>query len=247
MVIINKKQKDVSNNPENIQKEQEIMGFGSQDEYQTKGFELVQWVQDNKGIVIITILSLLIIAIGMSSYSYYMKRINEEASAAYLEVIKQDLSEEDEEKILSKEEIEKRITSLKSIMDKYKNSSVVSLVTLKIGYLSLQENKYAEALSFYEEAIKKIDDKDNLYPVAILGLAKSLELNNRKQEATNYLEKIIAEDKLFPGRDKALWEAAKLLKESDKEKSKKYIADLISDYPESSFFKKAKSFQMMIE
>lgn len=247
MVIINKKQKDIENDPKENQKEQENLGFGAQDDYQAKGFELVQWTQNNKGIVIIAIISLLLVAIGMSTYSYYMKRINEEASSAYLEAIKENLDEDQEDKDLSKDELEKRIEALKSVMQKYRNSSVAPLIALDTGALCLQANKFVDALSYYEEAMKKINEKDTLYPVAIFGLAKSLEMNENKQEAINYLEKIINADKLFPGRDKALFEAARLVKNIDKERAKKYITILLEDYPESNFAKKAKSFQLALE
>lgn len=241
MVIINKKHKDSVEEKEAKKQEEAALQMGIQDEYQAKGFELVQWTQDNKLIVTLGIVSILALGIGFSAYSYYNKRANEEASSAYFDALKFSEEDFDEEGKTKPKDLDKAKVALQNVIQQHKNSNVAILTNLQLGFLALSKNEFKEALEFYEAAFSKINSKDNLYPLALLGLSKALEKNNKPNEALEHFEKIISAEKSFPGRDIALWDAIRLTKENNKEKAKKYLNLLLEDYPSSNYEQKAKN------
>jgi hypothetical protein len=243
MVVINKKHKDSVEEKEAKKQEEAAFTMGIQDEYQAKGFELVQWTQDHKGVVTICIVALLALGGGFSAYSYYKQRANEEASAAYFEALKSSEEDLDDEGEAKPKDLDKTKLALQNVIQQHKNSDVAILANLQAGFLALTKNEPKEALEFYQVAFSKISSKDNLYPLALMGLSKALDKNNKPTEALEHFEKIIAGDKSFPGRDVALWEAVRLTKENNKEKAKKYLNLLLEDYPSSSYEQKAKNLQ----
>lgn len=237
MVVIKKKE---TQEEKDARKEQEsAAASGIQDEYQAKGFELVSWVQDHRGLVSGAIAGVILLGAAFSAYNYYGKRKDEEASAAYLEALK---PTEDEEKTVDKETNLTIQKSLDELIKKYPSSDVSVLAGLHAGFIALENNDFKAALDYYQLVLTKVRTSDEFYPLALLGVSKALDLNGKPEEATQNLEKIINSEKNFPGRDMALLEAARINK-ANKDKAAKYLSMLIEDYPESIYEKQAKKLQ----
>lgn len=243
MVFINKKKSETQEEKDARKEKEANAAIGIQDEYQAKGFELVTWVQEHKGLVSSFIVAVIVLGAAFSGYNYYQKRKDEEASAAYFEAVKPLEEMADEKKKETMQNVQK---SLAELVQKFPSSEISALAAIQAGFLAVENGEHEKALEFYSIALSKLSAKDDFYPLALMGNATALELNGKNQEALAGFEKIVNGDKNLPGRDLALLKAATLAKE-DKDKANKYLSLLLEDYPESMFEKEAKKLQEMLK
>lgn len=238
MVIIRKKHKETAEEKEiRLQKDQE-QAMGIQDQYQARGFELVSWVQEHKGLVISLIGLLVLCGALLSGYLYYQKRSAEIASSAYLEAIK---PIEDREKIDQKdlEPVQKALTALTEVIQGHGSTSTASLARLYAGHLALELRDGKQAVERYKEASKDMDKSNALYPLALIGLGYAHEMSENKKEALETFESLI-ELKNNPSKDLALWETARIAADlKEDEKAKKNVARLLKEHPASVYERNA--------
>src|SRR5438552_1146138 len=171
MVTIHKKNTESAEETEKrLQREKEL-AMGLQDNYQARGFELVTWVQDNKGKVSLLIVAVLAGCAAFSGYLFYKKRVATEASANYMQTM-QELEEapsaegEQDKDKKSKE----ALVSLKDLTTKFPNSNVALLASISAAHLALEHNDAKEAVNLYENSLRKIKQSDALYPLVMVGL-----------------------------------------------------------------------------
>jgi hypothetical protein len=239
MVIIHKKHKESAQEKESRLQEEQEKAMGLQDQYQARGFELVSWVQDHKGLVSLFIVAVLGLGAVYSGFLYYQKRASETASSAYLVALK-DIDALEKK---SKEDIDKLKvvqTSLTEIANSYNRSGVSVLANLYAGHLALQTSDAQASVALYQSAVGQIKTSDPLYPLALIGLGYAQEKSGDAKSALSSFESVVAL-KTTLGTDLALWEAARLAKNAqDTEKANKYLARLLEEYPASVYEKNAK-------
>lgn len=117
---------------------------------------------------------------------------------------------------------------------------MASLADIFAGHIGLDNKDPKQAIELYSAAAKKLSEKDDLYPLALIGLGYSYESNGQPKEA---LEKFVAVSELkdAPAKDLALWEAARIAHEvKEDEKAKAFVSRLLEEYPASIFEKNAK-------
>lgn len=246
MVIIRKKHVETAEEKEIRLKKEADLAVGIQDQYQARGFELVSWVQDHKVVVSALIAVLLAGGALFSGYLYYKQRTNEMATSAFLAAIK----DIDSPAKVDKDSVakwQKAQADLKDLAASYKGSGVSILANLYAGHLALGINDVKGSMDSYQNALNNIKKTDPLYALALIGLAYSRERNGESKEALQDFESVI-ELKEGVGKDLALWEAARLSHDiNDNEKTKKYLARLLEEFPASAYDKNAKRLKEVVQ
>lgn len=237
MVIIHKKHKETAEEKEVRQKIEQEQAMGVQDEYQSRGFELVSWVQDHK-VMVSSLILLLFLAGGIfSAYLYYQERKSEAASGVFLEALKQ-LDTDDVAGTDMTEKKKKVQAELEQIATVYKGTGVSTLAGLYAAHLALVNGDTETSLKLYQGVLGSVKKGDALYPSAIIGLGYAQEKAGDTKAALASFESVIAL-KDAAGKDLALWEAARLSKDQSVDKAKEYVATLLEQYPQSVYEKNA--------
>lgn len=237
MVIIHKKHKETKEEKEERLKKEQEQAMGVQDEYQARGFELVSWVQDHKGLVC-SIIVLLLLAGGLfSAYLFYQDRRSEAASSLYMQAMKtlEGGAAEGEDAVEKKKKAQ---AELEEVAKKYPKSKVATLAKLYAAHLALDNKEPENSVKLYQEVLQSINKSDVLYSAAMIGLGYAQEINGDKTGALTSFESLIA-SKDAVGKDLALYEAARLIKDESKEKAREYIANLLEQFPQSIYDKNA--------
>jgi predicted negative regulator of RcsB-dependent stress response len=236
MVLIRKKIKETAEEKEAKKLKEQEAKAGIQDEYQAKGFELVYWVQHNKGLVTSLIVALFLGGAVFGGYLYFQARKAEAASLSYMDV----LSELEKEKNTADAKA-KALASLMNVASSHKNSGVATLANLRAAELALSTNQALQAVTLYSDVLKSLKANDSLTPLVLMGLGYAYEQNNQGAQALEQFEKVVA-TKDAVGRDLALWEASRIAKNlNDTEKSEKFLSTLRADYPSSPYDPSAKA------
>lgn len=239
MVVIHKKKIETAEEKEARKLHEQELAMGIQDEYQAKGFELVSWAQEHRGVVLGLIVAFFVAGLSAAGYFYYQRRISEQASAAYLEIVRK-LESSTQATETKPEERKLAQQQLVEMASKFKGAGPAVLANLYAGHLALDNNDPSGSVELYKSALQKIGPKDELYPVVLIGLGYAEERNGQHSEALQRFVQV-SEIKDGPGRDLALWEAARLAYDAkEMEKAKGYIAQLLEEFPASIYEKNAK-------
>lgn len=236
MVIIRKKHVETAEEKELRQKQEAERAIGIQDQYQARGFELVSWVQDHKGLVSAAIAILILAGALFSGYVYYQQRANEIATTAFLTAIKgiDGVAKDGEENI---KKWQKAHADLKDLAASHKRSKVAVLANLYAGHLALETNDAKGALEDYQNAVSNSGKSDPMYALALIGLGYAQERNGDQKSALQSFETVI-DLKDGMGKDLALFEAARISNDmKDSEKLKSYRERLLSEFPNSVYEK----------
>lgn len=246
MVIIRKKHVETAEEKEIRLKQESELAVGIQDQYQARGFELVSWVQDHKVLVSFLIVALLVGGASFSGYIYYKQKTDEVATSAFLAALKDiDGVAKDNKENIAK--WQKAQADLKDLAALYKTTGVAVLANLYAGHLALETNDAKASMDAYQNALKNIKKTDPLYALAVIGFAYARERNGEMKEALENFETVI-ELKDGMGKDLALWEAARLSYDlKDNERSKKYVARLLEEFPASAYEKNAKRLKEVVQ
>jgi len=239
MVVIHKKKNETAEEKEARKLLEQERALGIQDEYQAKGFEIVSWIQRHRAKFVALVLLLAIAGAAVGAYYYYQRRMSEQASSAYIEIVRklENLPKAAPENM---EKYKEAQTELGELVKKYKGASVTVLADLWAGHLALQSNDAPASVAFYQGALKRVSKIDKLYPLVLIGLGYAEESNGQKSEALSRFASV-AELKHNAGKDLALWEAARLAKDLNEiEKAKGYVAQLLEEFPTSIYEKNAK-------
>jgi predicted negative regulator of RcsB-dependent stress response len=240
MVVIHKKKIETAEEKEARLHQEKERAMGLQDEYQAKGFELVTWVQDHKGLVSALIVLLFVAGGAVSAFLYYQQRSAEQASSAYLTALKavEGVPKTGPENIAKWKAAQEQLAT---IAKENAGTGVGNLAALYAAHLALENNEGAASVEFYQNALKKMKKNNDLYPLALIGLGYAQDRNGQPEDALASFNTLIEEKSSF-GRDLALWEAARLaVKIPDKkEKAAAYVNQLLEEYPASSYENNAK-------
>lgn len=239
MVVIHKKKIETAEDKEARQRHEQERAMGLQDEYQAKGFELVSWVQEHKGLVSGLIVLLFLAGGAFSAFLYYQQRSMEQASSAYLTALKtiEGIPKTGPENTAKWQDAQKQLVD---IAKAHSGSGVGTLATLYAAHLAMENNEGAVSVELYQNAMKSLKSDNDLYPLAVLGLGFAQEKNGQIKEALASFN-ILIEQKTAFGRDVALWQAAQLAEQNqEKDKAKAYADQLLEEFPASLYESNAK-------
>jgi predicted negative regulator of RcsB-dependent stress response len=240
MVVIHKKKIETPEEKEARKLQEQERSMGIQDEYQAKGFEFMSWVQHNKSVVLGLVALIIAVGVGFGAYSFYQRRLSEQASSAYIEIVRK-FESPTEDKTQIAEKYKDGQKELAELISKFKNTKVATLAKLWAGHLALQANDAPASVAFYQQALKSIASKDELYPLVLIGLGYAEESNGQKAEALSRFSTVADLKNNSAGKELALLEAGRLAKDiNEPEKAKTFATRLIEEFPGSMYEKNAK-------
>ncbi|MBN4077280.1 tetratricopeptide repeat protein [Sulfobacillus acidophilus] len=228
--------------PEEIEKERQQRQreqVGIQDEFQAKGFELVDWMQNNGMVVVGIIAAILMAGFIWAASLLWSNSTNEKASVFYEQattLLNSDVKEG--------QSVEHKNKAARALFEKvwlnYPNSKVAGLARLFAAHISFKIGEPKVAIENYKAFIDDASFNNKLRLVGLLGLAYGYDASNEKEKALLTFEDINKEKWYIDG-DTVLWEILNLAGElGDKDKAKKASEELIDQYPNSPFAVKAK-------
>lgn len=224
---------------------------GIQDEFQARGFELVEWMQEKQGLVLGVIGLIVAAGIGFGVYTYTQHNANEAAStalAAALDVYEAPLVDDTgtsdpsdkTPKYKTADERAKAARELfKTAADKHKGTGAAAVAQLYIGHASLKLGDYDAAIAGYQAFLDRAPKSDPLRFAGYAGLAAALDAKGDRKAAIAKLEDLIALPEKID-EDAALLELGRLhIAEGNTDAARKALERIAKDFPESSLKSRA--------
>lgn len=214
-----------------------------QDEFQARGFELVEWVQENRPVVLGFIAVVLLGGLGFGVMTAVSKGNDTAASAAYAKAAKlQDASigddEDKDDDVPAFKDTTERSKAVRDAFVKvaaeHKGTGAAALASLTAGQESLKLGDYDAAIGQFQAFLSGTKANDPLRFAGHSGLAAAYDGKGDAKAAIAALEDQVAlADKT--DEDGALLALGGLYaKQGDTEKARARLEKLISDFPESS-------------
>lgn len=224
--------------------ERERQEAGIQDEFQAKGFELVEWMQEKRHVVLGLIAAIVVAGGALSAYALMQAGANEAASKVYAEALKayeggigDPLPGENSDGPRfkdAKERAQKARELFEKVVSEHRSTDVSTLASLYVGHTSLQLGEADKAVEAYQRFLDRTDKKDPLRFAGLDGLASALEAKGDVDGAIQRLQEIVD----LPGtvaEDAALFRIGRLyLDKGDKAKAKEVLERLTKDHPDST-------------
>lgn len=219
-----------------------------QDEFQARGFELVEWVQENRPAVLGFIGVVLAGGLAFGIYTASSRSNDTKASAAYGKALKlEDASiGEDEDKDDDVPAFKDAAERNKAARDAYvkvaaehKGTGAGALASLSAAQTSLKLGEFDAAIGQFDTFLKATKPTDPLRFAGLSGLAAAKDAKGDTKGAIEALEdQVTLKDKT--DKDGALLALGQLYaREGDTEKARARLEKLIADFPESSLKAKA--------
>ncbi len=233
MVMI-KRKKEMSEEELNAQETQkELQKAGIQDEFQAKGFELVAWMQDHKGIVI----GLIVVLVGLGAiWSGYvvMRRSGDEKASVLYQVAQDSFEKTHESHDKDPKSLEAARTAFGKVVESYPRTDVANLARLQMAALSVDLGDNSSALKNYAAFVDNVSSKNPLYQVGLLGLAFAQEqAGDKKAALSTYIKFFAIKDHIAD--EGTLWASVRLAKEfGEVSKVRLWGQDLLTRFPNSS-------------
>ena len=220
---------------------------GLQDEFQAKGFELVDWMQEHAKLVMASIGVVVVSGIIVASVTFAGTKANLEASSSFENALAILDKEIDTDAEASKTDSyatpadrdAAALAALEKTAGDHSGSNVALLATLRAAQLASTTGDAKKALSLYQGLEGKTRDQDALRPLVLSGLAFALEANGDAKTAASTFERLVG----LPGdvqKDLGLWQSARLLAQLGQSDAARQNAEkLVNQYPTSSLKKDA--------
>ena len=227
--------------------EAEAMAAAVQDEFQARGFELMEWVHHNPSVVVGVIAIVLLGGLGLGVWTVVDRGNNTKASADYAKAQKLweapigedsrvDPSGASDDVPTYKDVAERSKaarTAFTGVTTKHKGTGAATLAHLAVGHASLKLGELDAAITAYNAFLAGTKPKDELRFAGYAGLAAALDGKGDTKGAIKALEDLVAlADKT--DEDGALLNLGRLyLQDGDKDKARAKIEKLLEDHPES--------------
>lgn len=224
---------------------------GIQDEFQARGFELMEWMQEKQGLVLGVIGLIVVAGIGYGVYQYTKNIANEAAStalAAALDVYEAPLlddatapdASDKTPRYKTAEERAKAARELfKTAGTAHKGTGAAAVAQLYIGHASLKVGEYDPAIAAYEAFLQQTPKSDPVRFAGYSGLAAALDGKGDRKAAIAKLEDLIALPEKID-EDAALLELGRLqIAEGNTDAARKSLERIAKDFPESALKSRA--------
>lgn len=223
---------------------------GIQDEFQAKGFELVEWTQENRGVILGAIGLVLVVGIVLTVLTLSRASEDGAASAVYAEAMESwqgevgpelpGLSDANKARFeTAKEKAEKSREQFRKVIAEYPSSGAASLAHLYAGHASQDLADWDAAIEHYSAYIDGHPKDDALLFAAVAGRAAAHESKGNVDAAIADHRRLL-ELSVSPAKDAAMFALARLsLSKGDKAQAKDYLDQLEKQFPESSMLQNA--------
>ncbi len=210
------------------------------DEFLTLSARFFAWTQTNRrklqnaGIVVG-----ILIALYMAGYFYY-QYTNKKAQNTYNEaysILAEAIGVETEQKKLQESE-----KLFRKVIESYSISKACRLAFPQAAYISFEQGKYDQAISLYQEFLKKISDAPHYQILTEIALAACFEQKGDLKAAEKILIPL-SEGANHPFKEFAILALARVFRmDNQKQKSEELLRNFIEEFPQSPFLPMAKAF-----
>jgi tetratricopeptide (TPR) repeat protein len=217
---------------------------GIQDEFQAKGFELVEWVHENTTAVVAILAVVLVLGFAFAGYNLVSANRDADASAAYATALKaydaplgDAPADEPSGGPRFKDATERAKASrdlFQKVVDEHKGTGAAALAQLYIGNASMKLDDHDRAVTAFRAFLDGTSQQDPLRFAGLSGLAAAAEAKGDVDGAIKALNDLVD----LPGKideDAALLGLGRLYRQKgDPAKAKAALERLVKDFPESS-------------
>jgi len=229
--------------PEVLSPEEEAAAqVAAQDEFQVKGFELVEWVQDNRGLVLGFIGAVVVAGLGFGIYSVANRGNDTAASADWAKAlviwdapVGTDPDPADDVAAYATEEERTKAarTAFEGVIAKHKGTGSADLASLYVGHAALKSKDYDGAIAAYQAFLDGLSATDSLRFAGLNGIAAAQEEKGDIKGAIATLETVVGLTNKTD-RDGALLNLGRLYKkDGDDAKARQRLDSLLADYPDT--------------
>lgn len=223
---------------------------GIQDEFQAKGFELVEWAQNHRNVILGAIGVVLIVGVALGVATLVRSSQDGAASAQYGEAMKTWQGEVGPELPglgdptkprfeTAKEKAEKARELFVKVTTEHAGTGAAALSQLYAGHASMDLGDFDAAVQHYSAYIDAHGKRDALLFSALSGRAAAYESKGELDKAIADQKKLL-ELPISPAKDSALFALARLtLEKGDKAQAKEYLNQLEQQFPESAVLSNA--------
>lgn len=220
---------------------------GIQDEFQAKGFELVEWVHERQSLVLALIGLIIAGGLAFGIYTVVDKSRNTNASAALsaaLDVVNADLSDtpatDDKPSFKTAEERAKAAKEkLQAVRTEHSGTGAASIAELYLGHVALSQGDHAGAAQAYQAFLQETPSGDPLRFAGLAGLATALDAKGDRKGAIARLDELVNLPEKID-EDAALLELGRLHEaEGNVTAARAALERIGKDFPESSLKSRA--------
>ena len=227
--------------------EEALAAAAAQDEFQVKGFELVEWIHDHQPVVLAAIGAVLLGGVIFGVYGVVHHSSNESASVAYGKALTTWQAQVGDappgeappvgEDAPHFKDATARSTAardlFRGLVKEHSGTGAAELAQLYVGHASLKLADYDEAAKAYQAYLDDVSKTDALRFAGLEGLATALDAKGDQKGAIARLEELV-ELKNGVDKDGALLELGRLYKATgDEAKAKAVLARIPSEFAES--------------
>jgi tetratricopeptide (TPR) repeat protein len=144
--------------------------------------------------------------------------------------------------------LSKAVDAFKTVADNFKGSPQATYSAYLIGHIFLKQQRYDEAITWFNAAASKNSRTDFVGASALEGLATCYEAKGNSEEALTYLKKALQDDRLRYRSPAIAWKSALICKDLKKiGDAKSYCQKIIADTVSIATPFKQKAENMIVE
>lgn len=212
----------------------------SQDEFITFSSRVIRFVKAHSAHFIalgIALVAVGLIYLGFNTYTNYANRKGQEAyNVAYYTLSQKPKNEPAKEKIGDSAE------QFQNVINDYAGTKAGRLALPELAFLRFKEKKYDEAISLYEQFLKKAKNRPSYQALARMALAACYEEKGEPQRAIEILEKLYHNPDNFIAEQSTLSLARLYRDTQQQEKAAKILKEFVERYQQSPFLPLAKAY-----
>ncbi|MBI1947221.1 MAG: tetratricopeptide repeat protein [Deltaproteobacteria bacterium] len=220
---------------------------GIQDEFQAKGFELVEWMQERQSLILGLIGLIVTCGLAYGVYTVVQRSRNTDASAALagaLDVVNAEITDAppsgDEPTFKSAEERAKVAKErLQQVRGEHGGTGAATLAQLYLGHVALSQGDHVGAAQAYQDFLAETSASDPLRFAGLAGLATALDGKGDRKGAIAKLDELVNLPDTID-EDAALLELGRLHQaEGNSTAARAALERIGKDFPESSLKSRA--------
>lgn len=220
---------------------------GIQDEFQAKGFELVEWIQERQSLVLGFIGLIIAVGLGYGVYTVVDRSRNTEASAALagaLDVVNAEITDApptgDEPTFKTAEERAKLAKErLQGVVTEHAGTGAAHIAQLYLGHVAMSQGDYDGAATAYQTFLAKTASTEVMRFAGLAGLAAALDGKGDRKGAIAKLDELVSLPDTID-EDAALLELGRLHQlEGNTDAARAALERIGKDFPESSLKSRA--------
>jgi predicted negative regulator of RcsB-dependent stress response len=210
------------------------------DEFLTLSGKVALYLKEHMRQVRLVGIGVVVIAVAYISVWGYMKHTNQKGQAAYnvaYDTLVQSLQNEDADE----DGIKKSEGLFEAVISDYGMSKAADLALAQVGHAKFRDEKYDDAIDYYEEFSSKASDNEAYETLTLLALAACHEAKGEMKKAAGILDGIM-ENPDNPFRENAMLNLERIYRlDNQPEKANEILKTFAKEYGNSPFFPMVKA------